>query len=200
MGDKMVDKLELVNQKAIEMFPELWKAVYLRHLKSNILTGGHDPFHAARVGQYAFEIAEALEVARLAGVAGLCHNADRILQHDLKVSRKDVPEEMVIVLVNEWLDFTDLSEEKRRLVVSAVLLHSLPHDPNDGLVLVSLKDADLLANLEPDVIMRAAQFYPDFPVVDPVYWLSESSGYFSRTAIECWLDVGLLPFTPPEGG
>lgn len=167
-----------MNRIVIQMFPELWKAVYLRHAKSGILSGGHDSFHAARVGQYALEVAETDEVSRLAGVAGLCHNADRILQHDLKVGRKGVPEEMVRELVNEWLDCTDLSEGERGMVISAVLLHSLPNDPGDNPVLVALKDADRLANLEPDVIMRAAQFYPDYPVVDPAHWLSDPASTF----------------------
>ncbi|MEK7166158.1 MAG: HD domain-containing protein [Patescibacteria group bacterium] len=174
----MNSETEVSRQKVIELFSDLWKVVYFRHLKSGILSGCHDPFHTARVGQYAFEIAETPDVARLAGVAGLCHNADRILQHDLKVGRKDVPMEMVRDLVNKWLDCIDLSKDDRDLILDAVLNHSLPNDSNDGPVLMALKDADRLANLELDVIMRSAQFYPDFPVVDPVNWLSDPTATF----------------------
>ena len=168
------------NKKIIEIFPKLWKKVYERHLKSNILSGCHDPFHAARVGQRALNIAENEEIAELSGIAGLCHNADRILQHDLRAGREDIPEENVSALVNEWLDSTNLSEENRSLVLDAVLKHSLPNNPNDSRVLIALKDADRLVNMEPDAIMRAAQFFPDFPVVDPIHWLSDPEATFKE--------------------
>ena len=58
--------------------------------------------------------------------------------------------------------------------------HSLPNDPQDSQVLVVLKDADRLINLEPDEIMRSAHFYPDLPVVDPVYWLSDPKATFKE--------------------
>ena len=164
---------EAPRQKIIEIFPELWKKVYERHVKSQIVSGCHDPFHTARVGQYALTIAENETVARLAGIAGLCHNADRILQYDLGLGREDTPEELVITLVNEWFDVTDLSEKERSLVLDAVLKHSLPNNPDDSQVLITLKDAERLINLEPDTIMRTAHFFSDFPVVDPVHWLSD---------------------------
>jgi hypothetical protein len=168
------------SRKIIEIFPELWKRVYERHIKSNILSGCHDPFHAARVGQCALDIAENEEIAILSGIAGLCHNADRILQYDLKIGRKDVPEKMVTTLVNEWLGNTDLYEIERLVILDAIFKHSLPNDPNDGQVLITLKDADRLINLEPDVIMRSAQFFSDFPVVDPVHWLSDPKATFKE--------------------
>jgi len=168
------------NKKIIEIFPELWKKVYERHVESNILSGCHDPFHAARVGQCALNIAENEKIAELSGIAGLCHNADRILQQDLEIGREDVPEEMVLVLINEWLDSTNLSEKNRSLVIDAVLKHSLENDPNDSQVLVALKDADRLVNIEPDVIMRAAQFFSDFLVVDPTHWLSDPKATFKE--------------------
>ena len=164
--------------RVIEIFPELWKAVYERHIQAGIIAGGHDAFHAARVGQHALNIAEDESTAGLAGIAGLCHNADRILQHELKVGRKDVPEEMVVALINEWLDKTDLFAEERAIVFDALLKHSLPNDHNDSPVLVALKDADRLINLEPDIIIRSAHFYPEYPAVDPVHWLSDPKATF----------------------
>lgn len=159
--------------KVIEMFSGLWKAVFLRHVQSGIVGGGHDAFHAARVGQYAFEIVDDENMAKLACIAGLCHNADHILQHDSKVGRRDVPEYLVTGLLKEWLNYTGLSSGEELIIIDAVLKHSLLNDPNDGLVLMALKDADRLTNLEPDVIMRAAQFYSDLPMIDPIHWLSD---------------------------
>ena len=229
--------------KVIELFPDLWRAVFLHHVRTGVTGNGHDAFHAARVGQYAFEIAETPDVARLAAIAGLCHNADRILQYQLKVGRKDVAVDLVRDLVDEWLNHTDLSNDEKSVVVNAVLNHSLPNGIGDDQVLIALKDADRLTNLEPDVIMRAAQFCSDFPVVDPVHWLSDPNatfrepksvvkdlannsewGNFSDPKFgirlpkaqfrakefadylcdylervkKCWVDAGLLPFSPPQ--
>ena len=161
--------------KIVGIFPDLWKNIFLRHIQSGIIGNGHDVFHAARVAQCAFEIAETLDVARLAGVAGLCHNADRIIQYDLKVGRGAVSEELIRNLVDDWLTFTDLTGQERALVLDAVLGHDLPNDAQDNSVLVALKDADRLVNLEPDAIMRTAQFYADFPAVDPIHWLADPS-------------------------
>lgn len=168
------------SKKVIALFPELWKAVYLRHIASGVIGGGHDAFHAARVAQCAYEIAPSPATAKLAGIAGLCHNADRLIQHELKVGRKEVPEEMVIDLINEWLDATDLSEGERTIEINTLLKHSLPNDPHDNLVLKTLKDADRVVNMESDEIMRSAQFYHDCPPVDPVHWLSDPESTFKE--------------------
>lgn len=165
--------------EVIEIFPDLWKRVYKRHMESGITAGCHDVFHAARVAKCASEIAENEYTAKLASVAGFCHNADRILQHDLKVGRKNVPETMVVLLINEWLHFVEnLSVKERLIIVDAVLKHSFANDPNDSPTLMTLKDADRLVNLEPDAIMRSSQFFLDFPVVDPVHWLSDPNSTF----------------------
>ncbi|MEK7598915.1 MAG: hypothetical protein AAB474_00480 [Patescibacteria group bacterium] len=166
-------------EKVIKIFPGLWKAIYDRHVKANMSTGGHDPFHAARAGQHAFNIAEDQATARLAAIAGLCHNADRILQHELKIGKKEVPEEIIADLVNKWLDEIDLHAEERSIIIGAVLKHSLPNDPDDSQVLVALRDADRLINLEPDEIIRSGQFHK-VPAVDPIYWLSDPAATFKE--------------------
>ncbi len=65
-------------EKIWDVFPKLAVVVRDDHLKEGMTGSGHDFEHAARVGQYAFLVAGD-GYKELAGAAGLCHNADRIL-------------------------------------------------------------------------------------------------------------------------
>ena len=71
------------------------------------LVGAHDFVHAARVGEIAWQIAastwEPEGLALLAGAAGLCHNADRILQKKLGIGRNKAPKNEVAELVRNQL-------------------------------------------------------------------------------------------------
>ncbi len=155
------------------MFPELAEEIRKTHLAEGLTGGGHDFEHAARVGQYALVIAPAPAIGRVAGVAGLCHNADRVLQHRFSVGRRDVPKEKMEELVGAWLELTDLGKEERALVVDAVLKHDGRNSPLDSPVLMALMDADRLVNVELDLVIRCGQFQPDLPAVDFVHFLSD---------------------------
>ena len=181
-------------QKIWEVFPKLAAAVCEDHLKEGMTGSGHDFEHAARVGQYAYLVAyynalnicpvdEAESWARLAGAAGLCHNADRILQRRVGIDRlsNNVSEEEIWMLIRRWFgeegdifytkssypNYYDLPElEKTNLVVKAVLGHNGKNDESDSPVLVALMDADRLVNIELDLVIRCGQFQPDLPAVD----------------------------------
>ncbi len=173
-------------KKIWEIFPKLAAAVREEHLKEGMTGSGHDFEHAARVGQYAYMVADDNYKA-LAGAAGLCHNADRILQKKLGIDRRsDVPEREIKNLIVGWL-FTEWSfdpashpmminvEKGVRLlaVVDAVLKHGGKNDESDSPALIGLMDADRLVNIELDFIIRCGQFQPDLPAVDFVHLLED---------------------------
>lgn len=162
--------------KIWEVYPDLARAVKKAHDEAGLRNGGHDMDHALRVGQTALQLAWDLDQgqALLAGVAGLCHNADRILerlqglksQNVSKVSDGDV-----VALADSWLvNHTSLDEKSRGSVIQAVVHHgSKPNTADDSLVMIALADADRLINMEPDVIIRSAQHHYDIPALDPVF-------------------------------
>ncbi len=172
-----------------ELFPALTAAIKASHDACGLVASGHSFDHPLRVGQMALELAchgrddSGARRALVAGVAGLCHNADRVLQKRLQCGRKDVPAEQVRALVLEWLLATDLNEEERDAVVDAVVRHAGPNI--DGhVVLMILQDADRLVNIMPDVVMRAGQFQPDIFDVDPVYLLGDpNASYFAPGSV-----------------
>lgn len=145
--------------------------------KTHIENGGefycHDFDHVIRVALTALTIAEDEKVGQLAALAGLCHNADRILQ---KMRTSDahsrIPHELVANLVHAWLMAEpEISQKGRVNIVYAVLFHGEPNQPNDTPVLIALKDADRVVNTELDVVMRHAQYYPDLPRLHPNHLL-----------------------------
>ncbi len=156
-------------QKIWHVLLELTERVWKDHAEVGMLGGHHDPDHAIRVAQMAVEVSEEPNVWLLAGTAGLVHNADRIIQHRLGLNRRRAPKENVRELVLSELSVTKFNKADRELIVDAVLNHDGKNDPSDSPVLVALMDADRLVNAEPDLIIRAGQFFSDLPVVDPIY-------------------------------
>ncbi len=154
-----------------QMFPKLTERVWRDHTEEGMLDGHHDPEHAVRVGQMALEIAEGPAVGRLAGAAGLVHNADRILQKKLGIGRRDAPRVAVANLVMEQLRAESgvFGPADVAAIVDAVLKHDGKNNNDGNPVLVALQDADRLVNSEPDLLLRAGQFYHDLPAVDPVH-------------------------------
>lgn len=104
-----------------------------------------------------------------ATLAAFCHNADRVVQVQLGVGRRDVPEESVRLLISEWLSHTPISDAQRNRVTHAVMGHCNKTLSGEDLVVTALRDADRLANIQPDVIVRSAQHYPEYPAVHPIY-------------------------------
>ena len=160
--------------KIWELYPDLAKAVKEAHDEVGLNNGGHDFDHALRVAQMALTVAfeKDSELAKLAGIAGLLHNNDRILERELQLKSENVsrvPDEEVVQMTFEMLNPLGLSFAKASLIVQAVVHHgSKPNADDDHLVTIALADADRLINMEPDVIIRIAQYHPNIPALDPV--------------------------------
>lgn len=168
-------------KKIWEIFPELTRVIRQAHLDAGMTGSGHDFEHAARVGQYAYQISEDKETGKMAGVAGLCHNADRVLQKTRKIGRKDVPQGHIAQLIQEWL-FSIKSQPldcvQRNLIIDSILKHDGKNNESDDPVLISLMDADRLVNIELDLIIRCGQFQPDLPAVDFVHLLNDPTATY----------------------
>lgn len=147
------------------------------------MASGHDFDHAVSVANLAAIFCESLELKEFAWVAGLCHNADRIIAIDRQTPRRDIAKEDVAVLVREWLKSTDLLLSVPR-IVEAVQEHGEPNNPNDDKIIVALKDADRVVNARLDVVIRSGQFRSNLPVFDPILLLNDTRGkYNSRLTI-----------------
>jgi len=184
-------------EKIWKIFPTLAEVVRVDHVAYDMKATGHPFDHTLTVAQIAFTIAEDGRVAYLAGAAGLCHNADRLLQKQLGgVGKKDVSEEMVIAMIERWLGSSDehFSARDRKRILKAVLRHSLPNQDDGDDVLVALQDADRVACSMPEQIMGAAQFRPDLPTIDPQFLHRDPSAHSYRDprsvlkSLECWCD------------
>lgn len=182
----------LMNTKRIwDTFPSLTRAVKRSHDEQQTKTGfemfyGHDFDHALRVADYAMKIVEDPRVGALAGAAGLCHNADRILQIQAGVGAYgEIDDNLVTKYVNEWLDAEPVgtfSLQERNTILQSVLSHSKPNDITDGDVLIALKDADRLTNIDSDILIREGQYHGDaLKVVDPFKLLSDPNATYRNS-------------------
>lgn len=157
-------------RKIWQIFPRLTERVWQDHAEAGMLGGHHDPDHALRVGQMAMDIAEDSITGFRAGAAGLLHNADRILQKQLGVGRRDVSTGKILELVRSQMEIESdaFSSFDRCLIEDAVINHNGRNSNLDTEALVTLMDADRLVNAEPDLVIRSAQLYHDLPPIDPV--------------------------------
>ncbi|MDP2598711.1 MAG: hypothetical protein Q8P49_02685 [Candidatus Liptonbacteria bacterium] len=178
-------------ERAWELYPALTKAVKRTHDEAAEWLGGpmfhcHDFDHTLRVANYAMVIAPDEKTGKMAAIAGLCHNADRILQKKLKVGPfGKVPREDIEKMVRGWLtvefDTPKMREgdpyrprfdttEEGRAIIDAVLNHGNKNGKGDSAVLITLMDANRLVNIEADVLVRDGQYFGDtLRVVDPVH-------------------------------
>ena len=159
-----------------DVFPKTAARVWESHEDVD-LHGHHDWVHALRVGEIARQVA--LEewgderISHLAGLAGLCHNADRVLAHGGRLSsRTAVSCGEVDYLVEYWVGEAIRLNDVRQ-IVNAVLRHSAKNSPNDSKVLIALMDGDRVVNLDTDLFPRSGQYYHDLPVVDYRYFLED---------------------------
>lgn len=148
-----------------EIFPALTLRVKAEHDRVKMV-GHHDIEHALRVGNMAQLIAseewDDERIAKLAGVAGLCHNADRLLAYS---SGSRPAPEAIEALVRKWLE-TDISSEEADIVVAATLGHDQKNRLYDSKVQIALMDADRVTNLGMDVLFRNGQFNAHLPTID----------------------------------
>jgi len=167
-----------------EMFPDAFAEVFFSHRQFK-LSGGHDIYHAIRVAETAYRIAinewNNEHVAQLAGLAGLCHNADRVAQKMLNFGRQPVPEQEIKILITFWLgNEGGLSPGDLREVINAVLKHENQNSKQDSKVLIALRDADRVVNLDLDLVIRSGQHYHDVPAVDFEHFLDDPNATYSE--------------------
>ena len=139
---------------------------------------GHDFDHALAVANLAGKFCEGPELVNLAWLAGLCHNADRIIAIDRGMGRREVPDEAVEQLVRGWLEDA-LIGWRKSAAIHAVLDHGKPNDPNDTAVTIALKDADRVVNARLDVVIRSGQFHADLPVLEPTLLINDTRGKYN---------------------
>lgn len=149
------------------MFPALFAAVKKSHKEVGMLFGsGHDFHHTCAVANYALLVAPDERTAQLAAIAGLCHNADRILEKQRGLRTDLIPAREIEGLISYWL-LDLMNGTDWAFIIDAVLKHSQPNDDRDSLVATTLKDADRLANADAFWLPRAGRFRPNIPVVHP---------------------------------
>ncbi len=186
-----------------DLVPRLFNAMRASHEEVKLF-GAHDFVHAARVGEMAMRVAldewHSESIALVAGAAGLCHNADRIIQKSRGIGHGQVSTRDINLLVSSWLNrepdlFGNSSMAggvkrdsaaagRRYQVINAVLNHSEKNNPGDSQVLIALKDGDRVVNLDIDHFARCGQHYHDIPVVDYKNWLSDPEAtYFSPRSV-----------------
>jgi len=149
-------------RELLEKYAGLVKTVRSDHRKQGFVGSHHDFLHALMVAHYAVMIAEDDFIAELAWLAGVCHNTDHIFPNLSEFEhRRQISDYLV-----HW---TGLDSESSKKVLTAVMLHSKLNDPNDDQVTMTLKDADRLANLGPNVIIRSGQYYYRLPAFNPFF-------------------------------
>jgi len=143
-------------KKAWEMFPNLIGAV--RKSGVNFLGGSHDLLHDLMVAAYCLQIGDGRD-AELATAAALIHSTDR--RFEGWKARE--------ILEGYLMSENCISPTERNAIVWAVLHHSEPNNDGDSMIAIILKDADRLANLGPNMILRSPQHYNKLPVCDPKF-------------------------------
>lgn len=163
----------------------------------------HDFAHAKRVGEIARQVARDEwsddHIAKLAGIAGLVHNADRIIQAQKGIGRREVSRDEVAALVKKWIE-NDLEENDVRTVLDAVLGHDGKNFPEDSQVKIALQDGDRVVNLDVDLLPRSGQYYGDLPVVDYENFLGDPEATY-RNPKTVLRDINYsLDWVKPESG
>lgn len=164
-----------MNKKIWEQYPELIKSVRDAHIEFGLF-GSHNFDHALRVGQMAYILAmsDNPTFAEQAGVAGLLHNNDRILECKLGIKFQNissVPDLEIKKFTSSFLTkYTTFSENEKELIIQAVISHGTkPNQPNEHIIVTAVADADRLINMEPDAIIRGSQNHPENPALDPIH-------------------------------
>lgn len=135
-------------------------------IKKDVSTGGvnvasHDQVHDKTVQGYCRLIAPNRTYGAYAEVAALCHSTDRHfpLDNDAELRKRIVG----------YLSTIGMNEQEQTIVVEAVLNHHKPNDESDGPILMTLKDADRLANLGLPAVIRCGQHYNSLTTFDVRY-------------------------------
>jgi len=172
--------------EAKDLFPELHEAVKRAHQQYGLTASGHDFNHDDRVANYAGIIAPDDLIRRKAVAAGYCHSIDHMLEKHLELSPDPDKEIEVEKLVRELLENTDFTAEERDDVVHVVLRHEGVNKETDTPLQITLCDADRLANMDADVIIRGGQFHPDLLAVDLVHFENDPGATYRDPRSVLW--------------
>ncbi len=137
-----------------------FKEVHQAQEKQGNANLGHGVDHDLRVAQNAALLVDDPHLALLGWVAGLLHSTDRFCPKGTSDAElESILRERCQLLPQNIVDARDIN-----LVIDAVITHHLKNDEMDNPVTVILKDADRLANLAPDTVIRTGQFFATKPV------------------------------------
>ncbi len=138
---------------------------------------GHGLDHDAAVAMMGTIIARRVaggHLANMAFCAGMLHSLDHLVQN--------VPEELIRLLDLTADIFTN---EERDDIQRAVLRHAEFKDKDlatRSVVQRVLMDADKLVNMDPIVIVRAGQFFPNTPAIELDHMNPPSGQTYANTA------------------
>lgn len=163
-----------------EVFSELTNKIRQDHIEKGAIGKGHNFLHALMTGQYAEIIAEEKQIATLSWIAGVIHNTDRIY-----------PKQEATQVLQSYLSLPSLNliEREKQDILQALTNHSKLNDPNDNPITVTLKDADRLANIGPNIFIRSAQLYHQLFDYDPRYVIEPDPTATYRNPKTCLHDI-----------
>ncbi|MDP2598441.1 MAG: hypothetical protein Q8P49_01270 [Candidatus Liptonbacteria bacterium] len=159
--------MEQVVAQAWQICPGVYRVSQKAHVEYKMEGTGHGFDHSEKAAQIVVYTVDDPVVRRLAVAAAFLHSADRMLQEQRKVGRKEIPAGDVEQLVRGWLAESGdgFTEAETARIVNAILRHSGKNGPDDDEVLVALMDADRITCSTLDTVMEAAQHWRDFPVL-----------------------------------
>ncbi|MBI4085867.1 MAG: HD domain-containing protein [Candidatus Liptonbacteria bacterium] len=165
----------------IKKYTELLTMVIRDHEKVRASESGHDFEHALMVANYSVRIADDARTAKLAWVAGICHNTDHLIERGLvpeHFRKKHTLDTLVRKKLIQYLQYTTLNHNDKQLVIEAVMEHRKRNDPRDSKVTVALKDADRLANVGALLCLRSAKELEHLPVLDYIHLFHHPSSSY----------------------
>ncbi len=97
------------------------------------------------------------------------------------------------------LETVHLTSNEIDVIVHAVTTHESANNENDTPVQIALKDADRLANLDLDVVIRSGQFQPHLMAVDPVHMENDPDANYRDPRSVLWDVNNCISWTKEEG-
>jgi HD superfamily phosphohydrolase YqeK len=164
-----------------EIYPKLTQIMYQVH--EGMELNPHNWDHTFRVAQHALNIAESDEVGRLAGAAGLCHGADRILEYQNHTgpatsSVSKVPWEDSLMLLETWLGKSgEFNRNEQTRIIVAIRYHSGPNRENSDPVLDVLQAADRITCSDIGELILTGRFMANLPAYDPIHLMHDASAH-----------------------
>jgi len=152
---------------------------------------GHGLDHDLMVAGYCLLITEDQRTGELAWLAAFMHSIDRNCKNPVNAFNI-----MIHILEEE-----DMADYELKMIIDAAKNHFKPNSATDSAVLVTLKDADRLANIGPLNLIRCGQHRKDLPAITlGVFDLHPQSTFKSpKSALDCifynleWEDMLRLP-------